>query len=71
MAKYQYQLNDMRWYQEQLGQAKWVSMLDLKAGFHNNPFESASCYNLTFVTHRGKLWWLRIPMGLMQMPTHF
>ena len=51
MAEYQYQLNDMRQYQAQLRRAKWVSMLDLKAGFHNIPFESAFSYNSTFVTH--------------------
>ena len=43
---------------------KWVSMLDLKAGFHNIPFETTSSYDSTFVTHRGKFRWLRMPMGL-------
>ena len=64
MAKYQYQLNDMRRYRAQLGWAKWVSMLDLKAGFHNIPFEATSSYDSTFVTHRGKFQWLRMPIGL-------
>ena len=50
MAEYQYQFNDMKWYRAQLGWAKWVSMLGLKAGFHNIPFESASSYDSTFVT---------------------
>ena len=54
MAEYQYQLNDMRRYRAQLGRAKWVSMLDLKAGFHNIPFKATSSYDSTFVTHRGK-----------------
>ena len=44
--------------------AKWVSMLDLKAGFHNIRFEATSSYDSTFVTHRGKFRWLRMPMGL-------
>ena len=39
-------------------------MIDLKAGFHNIPFESVSVYDSTFVTHRGKFRWLRMPMGL-------
>ena len=39
-------------------------MLDLKAGFHNIPLETTSSYGLTFVTHRGKFRWLRMPMGL-------
>ena len=54
MAEYQYQLNDMRQYWAQSGQAKWVSMLDLMAGFYNILFESASYYDLTFVTYWGK-----------------
>ena len=29
-------------------------MLDLKAGFQSIPFDSASSYDLTFVTHWGK-----------------
>ena len=39
-------------------------MLDLKAGFHNIPFKTTSSYDSTFVTHRGKFQWLRMPMGL-------
>ena len=39
-------------------------MLDLKAGFHNIPFETTSSYDSTFITHWGKFWWLRMPMGL-------
>ena len=46
-------------------------MLDLKAGFYNIPFETVSSYNLTFVTHQGKFRWLRMPMGLTQIPAHF
>jgi hypothetical protein len=62
--EYQYQLNDTRCYRAYLGRARWVSMIDLKAGFHNIPFEEASSYDSTFVTHRGKFRWLRMPMGL-------
>ena len=58
MTKYQYQLNDMRWYWAQLEWAKWVSMLALKAGFYSIPFKSTSFYNSTFVTHKGNFWWL-------------
>ena len=46
-------------------------MIDLKAGFHNIPFEHESSYDSTFVTHRGKFRWLRMPMGLTQAPAHF
>ena len=58
----------MKGYWVQLGRAKWVSMLDLKAGFHNIPFESTSSYDSTFVTHQGKFWWLRMPMGIGTRP---
>ena len=37
--EYQYQLNDTRRYRAQLGRAAWVSMIDLKAGFHNIIFK--------------------------------
>ncbi len=46
-------------------------MIDLKAGFHNIPFEKSTSYHSTFVTHRGKFRWLRMPMGLTQAPAHF
>ena len=69
--EYNYQLNDTRCYHSQLGHAKWISMIDLKAGFHNIPFEHESSYDSTFVTHRGKFRWLRMPMGLTQAPAHF
>ena len=59
-AKYQYQLNDTRHYWAKFRQGKWVSMLDLKAGFHNILFESASSYDSTLLTHWGKFWWLRM-----------
>ena len=54
MDKYKYELNDMRQFWAQLGRAKWISMLDLKAGFHNILFESTSSYDLAFVTYQGK-----------------
>ena len=69
--EYQYQLNDTRRYRARLGRAKWISMIDLKAGFHNIIFEANSSYDSTFVTHRGKFRWLRMPMGLTQAPAHF
>ena len=63
--EYNYQLNDTRRYRAYLGRAKWISMIDLKAGYHNIPFEhESSSYDSTFATHRGKYRWLRMPMGL-------
>ena len=54
----------MKRYWVKLRRTKWVSMLELKAGFHNIPFKSAFSYGSTFVTHLGKFQWLRMPMGL-------
>ena len=62
--EYNYQLNDTRRYRAYLGHAKWISMIDLKAGYHNIPFEHESSYDLTFAMHCGKYHWLRMPMGL-------
>ena len=46
-------------------------MIDLKAGFHNLPLEHETSYNSTFVTHKGKFWWIRMLMGLTQVAAHF
>ena len=64
MDKYNYQLNNTQHYRAYLGRAKLISMIDLKAGYHNIPFEHESSYDSTFSTHRGKYRWLRMPMGL-------
>ena len=61
---YNYTLMDTRRYRRKLGRAKLVSMLDLKAGFHNVPFEETSSYLSSFTTHRGLYRWVRMPMGL-------
>ena len=47
-----------------LGRARYVSMLDLKAGFHNVPFERKSSYLACFTTHCSIYCWVRMPMGL-------
>ena len=70
-AEYQYQLNETRRYRGLLGRHKYVSLIDLKAGFHNIKFEEASSYRSTFVCHRGKFRWLQMPFGLTQAPAHF
>ena len=54
-----------------MGHAKWIIMIDLKASYHNIPFEHESSYDSTFAMHQGKYHWLRIPMGLTQAPAHF
>ena len=64
MDEYNYQLNNTRRYRAYLGRAKWISMIDLKAGYHNIPFEHESSYNSMFTTHCGKYCWLWMPMVL-------
>ena len=64
MAEYQYQMTDTRHYRAGLLRSNYVSMIDLKAGFHNIPFEHETSYNSTFVTPKGKFRWIRMPMGL-------
>ena len=48
-----------------------MSLIDLKAGFHNIKFEEESSYLSTFVCHLGKFRWLCMPFGLTQAPAHF
>ena len=55
---------DTRRYHSKLRRARYVSMLDLKAGFHNVPFERKSSYLACFTTHCGIYRWVRMPMGL-------
>ena len=43
---------------------KYASLVDLKAGYHNIPFEPISAKYATFVCHRGKFRWKRMPFGL-------
>ena len=50
---------------------RYATMLDLKAGYLNVPFEEESSYLSTFITHRGKYRWRRMCFGLTQEPAHF
>ena len=57
-------MNDVRRYRANLGRAKYVSLIDLKAGFHNIVMDKEASYYSMFVCHRGKYRWLRMPFGL-------
>ena len=57
-------MNDVRRYRANLRRAKYASLIDLKAGFHNVVMDKKASYYLTFVYHRGKYRWLRMPFGL-------
>lgn len=50
---------------------KYATMIDLKAGYFNVPFEASSSFLSTFITHRGKYRWKRLFFGLTQAPAHF
>jgi Reverse transcriptase (RNA-dependent DNA polymerase) len=50
---------------------KYASLIDLKAGYHNIPFEANSSRLATFICHRGKFKWNRMPFGLTNAPAHF
>ena len=45
---------DTVYYQVELLWSKYISMINLKAGFYNIPFEHETSYNSTFVTPRGE-----------------
>ena len=61
----------MKQYGTQFGLAKWANILYLKAGFHNILFQHTSLWDSILITHWGKFWWLRIPIGLIQALSYF
>ena len=57
-------LHDTRQIRTRLQQSKYLSVVDLKAGYHNIPLTPATQLKVCFNTHRGKYKWLRMPFGL-------
>jgi len=64
-------LHDTRQIRSRLRRHKYISVVDLKAGFHNVPLDYETSLMTTFVTHMGKFRWLRMPFGLQNAPNHF
>ena len=54
-----------------MGRRKYASLIDLKAGYHNVPFDPATNKYAIFTCHKGKYKWLRMPFGLTNAPAHF
>jgi Reverse transcriptase (RNA-dependent DNA polymerase) len=70
-AELQLPCGDTRRILTRMGRRKYASLIDLKAGYHNVPFDAATTPLATFVTHRGKYRWARMPFGLTNAPAHF
>ena len=54
-----------------MGRKKYASLIDLKAGYHNIPFDPDTNKYAIFTCHKGKFKWLRMPFGLTNAPAHF
>jgi hypothetical protein len=61
---------DTRRVLQRMHRRRFASLVDLKAGYHNIPFDDTA-YLATFITHKGKYRWLRMPFGLTNAPAHF
>ena len=54
-----------------MGRRRFASLIDLKAGYHNIPFDPETNKYAIFTCHKGKYKWLRMPFGLTNAPAHF
>jgi ribonuclease HI len=54
-----------------LGRAKYISKIDLKAGFFNVPLAQDSRRYTAFSCAAGRFYWNRMTMGMCNAPAHF
>ena len=70
-AEHTHVMNECARVLERMRRRKLASLIDLKAGFHNIPFDKESSKYAAFICHKGRYRWLRMPFGLTQAPAHF
>ena len=54
-----------------LGRARYISKIDLKAGFFNVPLAERSRPYTSFSCAAGRFYWKRMTMGMCNAPAHF
>lgn len=64
-------IQDCRRVLARMGRKRYASLIDLKAGYHNIPFDPETNKYAVFTCHKGKFKWLRMPFGLTNAPAHF
>ena len=64
-------IQDCRQVLARMGRKRYASLIDLKAGYHNIPFDPETNKYAIITCHKGKYKWLRMPFGLTNAPAHF
>ena len=64
-------IQDCRWVLARMGRKRYASLIDLKAGYHNIPFDPEANKYAICTCHKGKYKWLCMPFGLTNAPAHF
>ena len=55
----------------QLNEAKYLSVLDLQAGYHHIPLDKSSIPKAAFTSLFGKYKYIKVSFGLVQAPAYF